>query len=112
MVNGIKFSDKLNLQKYTYLISSFLSNKITASFFEEYFLSVRREDKYWLTSSFDENVNSIMDTIFLDISDYNPEELYDPDDKINIDEIELRRRLGEKLSILNRLIHDDDKKGG
>jgi beta-N-acetylglucosaminidase len=104
MVNDIKFLDKINLQKYVYLISVFLSNKITAATFVEYFLQIRREDRYWMTSSFDDDVNRIMDAMFLDIDEYNPEELYDPDDKFNIDEDELRRRLKDKLSILNRLI--------
>lgn len=104
MVNGIKLLDKINLQRYIYLISIFLSNKITASVFVEHFLQIRREDTYWLTSSFDDEVNRIMDAIFLDIDEYNPEELYDPNYKFNINENELRMRLDGKLSILNRLI--------
>lgn len=104
MVNSIKFLDKVFLQKYIYLISVFLSNEITASAFVEHFLQIRRGDSYWLTSSFDDKVNRIMDAIFLDIDEYNPEELYDPNDKFNINESELRKRLDEKLTILNRLI--------
>ena len=104
MVNDIKFSDKVHLQKYIFLISVFLSNKITAATFVEYFLQIRREDRYWMTSSFDDDVNRIMDAMFLDICEYNPEEFYDPDDKFNINENELRRRLRDKLSVLNRLI--------
>ena len=104
MVNSIKFLDKINLQKYIYLISSFLSKKITASAFVEYFLQIRREDNYWLTSSFNDEINHIMDAIFLDIDEYNPEELYDPDDKFNINESELKKRLENKLLALNRLI--------
>lgn len=104
MVNDIKFLDKINLQKYIYLINVFLSNEITASDFVEHFLQIRRGDTYWLTSSFDDEVNHIIDAIFLDIDEYNPEELYDPDDKFNINESELRRRLDYKLSVLNRLI--------
>ncbi len=104
MVNGIKFLDKINLQKYVYLINVFLSNEITASYFVEYFLQIRREDTYWLTSSFDDEVNRIMDAIFLDIDEYNPDELYDPDDKFNINESELRSRLMDKLSVLSKLI--------
>jgi len=104
MVNGIKFLDKINLQKYVYLISVFLSNEITTSYFVEHFLQIRREDTYWLTSSFDDEVNSIMDAIFLDIDEYNPDELYDPDDKFNINESELKNRLMDKLSVLSKLI--------
>lgn len=104
MVTDMKFLDKINLQKYIYLISVFLSNKITDTVFVEYFLQIRREDTYWLTSSFDEEINNIMDEIFLDVDEYNPEELYDPDDKFNINEDELKRRLGDKLSLLNKLI--------
>jgi hypothetical protein len=104
MVNGVKLLDKINLQRYIYLISIFLSDKITASVFVEYFLQIRREDTYWMTSSFDDEVIRIMDAIFLDIDEYNPEELYDPNDKFNINENELRMRLDSKLSVLNRLI--------
>jgi hypothetical protein len=104
MVNGMKLLDKINLQRYIYLISIFLSDKITASVFVEYFLQIRRADTYWMTSSFDDEVNRIMDAIFLDIDEYNPEELYDPNDKFNINENELRMRLDSKLSALNRLI--------
>lgn len=104
MVNGIKLLDKINLQKYIYLISVFLSNEIIASALVGHFLQVRREDTYWLTSSFDDEINRILDEIFLDIDEYNPEELYDPNDKFNINENELRRRLDDKLTVLNTLI--------
>ena len=50
MVKSIKFLDKINLQKYIYLIRVYLSNEITASCFVKYFLQIRREDTYWLTS--------------------------------------------------------------
>ena len=103
MVNYIKLLDKINLQKYIYLIDVFLSNEITVSCFLEYFLQTRREDNYWLTSSFDDEVNSIMDSIFLDIDEYNPEELYDPNDGFNINEEELRIRLDNKVSLLKSL---------
>lgn len=104
MVTGIKLLDKINLQRYIYLISIFLSHKIAASVFVEHFLQIRREDTYWLTSSFDAEVNHIMDEIFLNIDEYNPEELYDPNDNFNISENELRKRLDSKLSVLNMLI--------
>lgn len=104
MVNDIKLLDKINLQKYIYLISVYLSNKITASIFVDHFLQIRRGDSYWLTSSFHDEVNLIMDSIFLDIDEYNPEELYNPNDKFNINENELRERLRSKLSLLNGLI--------
>jgi len=104
MVSGVKLLDKINLQKYIYLISIFLSDKITDSVFVEYFLQIRREDTYWMTSSFDDEVNHIMDAIFLDIDEYNPEEFYDPNDKFNINVNELRMRLDGNLSVLNRII--------
>ncbi len=93
MVNGIKLLDKINLQRYIYLIGIFLSDKIPASVFIRHFLQIRREDTYWLTSSFDDEVNRIMDAFFLGIDEYNPEELYDPNNKFNINENKLRRRL-------------------
>ncbi|MEN5377912.1 colicin immunity domain-containing protein [Sphingobacterium kitahiroshimense] len=104
MVNYIKLLDKINFQKYIYLIDVFLSNEITVSCFLQHFLQTRREDNYWLTSSFDDEVNSIMDSIFLDIDEYNPEELYDPSDGFNINEEELRIRLDNKVSLLKKLI--------
>jgi hypothetical protein len=104
MAGSIKFLDKINLQKYLYLIACFLDNKIDSSVFEKQFLEIRRNDKYWMTSSFDKSIVRVMDSIFLDIDEYNPEELYDPNDVFNIDEKELRKKLTEKLSILIKLI--------
>lgn len=104
MVNDIKLLDKINLQKYIYLIEMFLSDKINASMFEEYFLSVRREDKYLMSSSFEDKVNQIMDTMFLDVDEYNPDEFYGPNDKFNINEEELRSRLSRHLALLKNLI--------
>lgn len=105
MVNNVKLLDKINLQKYIYLISVFLSKDISTSTFVEYFLQIRREDEYWLTSKFDEEISNIMDSIFLDIDEYNPEELFDPYDKFNIDESELKLRLESKLSSIKALIN-------
>lgn len=45
-----------------------------------------------------------MDAIFLDIDEYNPEDLYDPNDKFNINEDKLRERLSERLAVLNKII--------
>lgn len=104
MVKSVKILDKINLQKYIYMISIFLSGEISASVFLECFLQIRREDKYWMISSFDEKINRIMDSIFLDLDEYNPEEFYDPNDQFNINEDELKTRLGVKVSILNELI--------
>lgn len=104
MVDSIKFLDKINIQKYIYLIEEFLSNKIEASIFEEYFLSIRREDCYLMNSSFDDRINRIMDTMFLDVDEYSPEEFYDPNDKFNINEDELRKRLNVHLDMLKKLI--------
>ena len=102
MVKKIKLLDKIHLQKYVYLISSFLSNKIDVSTFENFFILLRREDSYWLTSSFDEAIGKIMDSIFLDIDEYNPDELYNASDRFNINENELRKRLQDKISLLNK----------
>jgi hypothetical protein len=44
-----------------------------------------------------------MDSIFLDVDECNPDELYDPNDKFNISEQELKSRLGNKLSALEHL---------
>ena len=101
MVKEIKLLDKIHLQKYIYLITSFLSDKIQASAFEEFFILIRRDDSYWLSSSFDDAIGRTLDPIFLDVDEYNPDELYDPNDQFNINENELRKRLTDKLSVLN-----------
>lgn len=67
MITHVRFIDKVHLQKYTYMISQFLSDEITASAFEEHFLATRREDQYWMSSSFQDEVGRILDEIFLDV---------------------------------------------
>jgi hypothetical protein len=67
------------------------------------FIQVRREDTYWMNSKFSLEVSRIMDSIFLDVDECNPDELYDPNDKFNISEQELKSRLGNKLSALEHL---------
>lgn len=48
-----------------------------------------------------------MDSMFLDVDGYNLSELYEPDNNFKINEIELRKRLSEKLSILQQLILEE-----
>lgn len=100
MVVQISFLDKVHLQKYLFIVNSYLDNSITVSDFVEIFLDIRREDNYWLKSSFDVRVNKILDSMFLDIDEFTPPELFDPADKFNIDENELRQRLNTAVSAL------------
>lgn len=104
MVTDISIWDKINLQKYIYLISVYLKDEITSDDFVEFFLHLRREDSYWMSSSFDNRINFIMDTIFMDIDEYTPEELLDSENEYYIDERELRVRLQKQLDCLNEFI--------
>ena len=96
--------DKIHLQKYFFVINAYLLKEIEVSEFETIFLKLRREDSYWLSSSFNNEIGSTMDSIFLDIDQFSPDELYDPDDKYNINEKELKERLKDKISILKAFL--------
>ena len=105
MVNEIKILDKVHLQKYIYLLSLFTSKKIDTSVFENVFLQVRRDDSYWLYGSFNEVIGKILDSLFLDVDEYAPNEVYDPNDKFNINEDEFRKRADNTLAILKEIIY-------
>lgn len=102
MVNkkDINLIDKIHLQKYIYLLSLFINNDIEPSVFGHLFLQIRREDNYWLKGQFNEWVSKILDTFFLDVDSYNPNDLFDPEDPFNINEIELKKRANETLDKL------------
>ena len=102
MVDKTKPSDEIHLKKYIDLLSMFISEEITVSEFETLFFKIRRDDTYWLSGQFSKNIGKILDTLFLDISDYTPEELFDSNDSINIDLIELRKRV---IKALHELLH-------
>ncbi|MFN8358298.1 MAG: colicin immunity domain-containing protein [Candidatus Kapaibacterium sp.] len=92
MVNDIKLMDKIQLQKYIFLLELLITKKIETDTFEKYFLQTRRLDSYWLTGSFDPIIERVLNTFFLDVDEYNPENLYDPNDQYNINENELLKR--------------------
>jgi hypothetical protein len=98
--NDLNLIDKIHLQKYIYLLSLFINNEIEPSVFEHLFLQIRREDNYWLKGQFNERVSKILDTFFLDVDSYNPNDLFDPEDPFNINEIELKKRANETLDKL------------
>ena len=104
MVKDFKLLDKIHLQKYIYMISLFVSQKISASDFEIFFLQIRNEDNYWLSNSFDKKIGKLLDTFFLDISDYTPDDLYDPNDPNDINEVELRKRAKDILEVFHRIV--------
>ena len=106
MVDQASLMDKVHLQKYIYVMKLFLSKKMAASVFEEIFLQIRNDDSYWMSGSFEPEVGKIMDTFFLDVSDYAPDELYDSKDPNDINEAELYRRAGDVLSKLNEFCAD------
>lgn len=104
MVNDIRLLDKVQLQKYIYMTELFVSGQIEATVFGEMFIQIRREDTYWMSGAFDYRVGTILDTFFLDIDEYNPDELFDPNDKLNINEDELRKRANQTLAKLKELV--------
>lgn len=73
--------------------------------FEQMFLKIRREDDYWLDAQLDKYASKILDSFFLDIDAFNPEELYDVDDPFNINEAELKIRASEILNKLTSLLN-------
>ncbi|WP_409530117.1 MULTISPECIES: colicin immunity domain-containing protein [unclassified Sphingobacterium] len=46
----------------------------------------------------------ILDTLFLDVDEYVPDELYDLRDQFNINESELRKRLSAHLILLEQIL--------
>jgi hypothetical protein len=78
--------------------------KISAKEFESLFLQIRKNDSYWLSDSFDKNVGKILDTFFLDISDYAPDELFDSNDPNDINEKELYKRADNVLKMLKEIV--------
>jgi len=93
MVDEKNILDRVCVQKYVYLIDLILS----AAIFDLCFIQVRRKDEYWLTGELDERFSEILNTTFLDVDEYAPSELYDPNSKFNIDETELKNRLEKHL---------------
>ncbi len=102
--NDIKLLDKVHVQPYIYLFTLLISNQIEATVFETLFLQVRREDKYWFSGQFDERVSGILDRFFLDVDAYVPGDLFNSNDKLDIDEVEFRKRAGNTLSKLKDLM--------
>ncbi|AMR31661.1 hypothetical protein A0256_09610 [Mucilaginibacter sp. PAMC 26640] len=100
----MKLIDKKSVEKYVILSRQFIDKAITGADFENMFIKTRREDKYWLEGRFDKDIGKILDVLFLDVSDYVPDELYDIDDPININENELNNRVREALVKLEKLI--------
>lgn len=92
MVNENKILDKIHLQKYIYLLSLFVSRDIQASEFETLFLKIRREDPYLMNGLFNDKAGTLLGTFFLDVDEFTSDELYDPSDAFNINEVEFRKR--------------------
>ena len=84
MANGIKLTDKIHLQKYLYLLSLLCSAKIEVPEFESVFISIRAQDEYWLSGEFDEKIEKVLDTLYLDVRDYSLDYLYDRKDIVNV----------------------------
>ena len=104
MGNEIKLLDKVQVQKYIYIIELFVLNQIEGNIFDDLYIQIRRDDSYWMSGAFDRRIEEILSTFFLDIDEYAPDELFDPNDKFNINEAELRKRANEVLIKLKKLI--------
>ncbi|SEO88126.1 self-protective colicin-like immunity [Mucilaginibacter gossypiicola] len=100
----MKLTDKIHLEKYIELITQFLNKQISAKDFETRFLSERREDKYWMSGLFNKDVGQILDTLFLDIDEFTPDELYAENDLYAINEAELRSRTAFIFTKLEKYI--------
>lgn len=113
LAKKLTVSDIINVQKYVQLIQDYLSHKIEATQFETTFLTLRRNDNYQKSGSVVKSIRRVLNTIFLDVDEYTPEELYDPDDQFNINEQELRVRLHDNLqkieSIIGKAQLEDDR---
>lgn len=96
--------DKIHLQKYIYLLGLFVSNQIDISSFEDLFLKIRREDNYWLSGLFNNKIGKVLDSLFLDVDEYTPDCLFDPNNKFTINETELKKRASESLNTLKKII--------
>lgn len=96
--------DKKAIAKYMEIINQFIDQSIDVSKFESKFIEMRRSDKYWLSGFFNKNVEEILDTLFLDVSDYTPKELYEPNDAFNINEEELYKRVSAAKTDLERML--------
>ncbi|TCC99784.1 colicin immunity domain-containing protein [Pedobacter psychroterrae] len=105
MVDQQKYLDGIHLQKYLNLILLFVSKEITTEFFEKNFLATRRNDPYWMSGSFENSISQILDTFFLDVDDYVPDELRDGTNKLNINEKELLKRAKCTLDKLQNQIN-------
>jgi hypothetical protein len=92
--------DKIHLQKYIYLIKQFIDGHVKADEFETTFLQVRRNDNYWMSGSFSEDINQTLDTFFLDVDEYTSENLFEDDAKYEINETELKKRAFKTLNSL------------
>ncbi|WP_404479133.1 colicin immunity domain-containing protein [Sphingobacterium sp. ML3W] len=63
---------------------------MTASVFETSFLQLRREDIHWMASVSDNGIYQILDTLFLDVDEYAPDELYDERDQFILVNLNLK----------------------
>ncbi|MEM6379095.1 MAG: colicin immunity domain-containing protein [Bacteroidota bacterium] len=86
------------------MIDLFLHNKLPVNEFEQLFLEIRREDTFLFSGNFDEQVESLLSTLFLDVSDYAPPHLFDPTSAIDLNEQELRKRLIKHYEVLQGMI--------
>jgi hypothetical protein len=78
MVNDL--IERIELQKYIYLLFLFVNKRLNADEFQDLFLRLRRTDNYWLSGGYSIKIGNLLDTFFLDVDEYTPEEEYLPND--------------------------------
>ena len=89
-VNEKKILEYIYAQKYIFLITLFVEERVGAAEFERLFLKLRREDDYWMSGLWDKQIGKILDSFFLDVDEYTEEEIYDKDCQYNINEDKLK----------------------
>ncbi|MEL6659140.1 MAG: colicin immunity domain-containing protein [Bacteroidota bacterium] len=93
--------DKIELQKYLYILFLYVEGKLNAIEFEKIFLKYRRQDDYWLSGKFRRDIGDSLDRFFLDLDEFTPDDLYDPNDAFSINEVVLKQRAKELLNELS-----------
>ena len=96
--------DRIYVQQYIYLLTMLENKEVTADEFESLFLHIRREDTHLMTGQFDDTIERILGTLFLDVNDYAPAHLFDPTDKFDISAVDLEGRARKALMLLNAYI--------
>jgi hypothetical protein len=92
-----EFLDLLHIQSYLYLMRAFVAKNVSAKDFETIFLDLRRNDQYLMSGKLHIGFSNLLRVVFNAVDDYAPPELYDPLNKYDITEEEMRKIVTEVL---------------